>query len=216
MRGRDEIVFTKNTTEAINLVAQSWGRTYLGPGDQVFITELEHHANIVPWQLLCQERGAELAVVRIHDDGTLDEDDFRAKIGGGKVKLFACAHVSNVLGTALSLETLIPAAKAAGAVTLIDGSQGITHRKIDMAEMGADFYVWTAHKLYGPTGMGVLYGREDLLNAMPPWQGGGYDPSVSFSGSTFKPAPYKFEAGTPAIVGLRASPPPLIGWSKWG
>ena len=197
--GEDEIVFTKNTTEAINLVAYSWGRENLGKGDQILITELEHHANIVPWQLLCQQIGCELVVTKIHDDGTLDLDDFRAKIGSAK--LFACAHVSNVLGTVLPLETLIPEAHAAGAVVLIDGSQGITHRKVDVQALQADFYIWTAHKLYGPTGMGVLYGRESLLDAMPPWQGGGdMIASVSFAGSTFKPAPFKFEAGTPAIV----------------
>ncbi len=196
-----EIVFTKNTTEAINLVAQAWGRTALGAGDQVLITELEHHANIVPWQLVCAATGAELRVVRINDDGTVDLDDFRAKISSGKVKLFACAHISNVLGTVLPLDILIPEARAAGALTLIDGSQGLTHRKVDMAALGADFYVWTAHKLYGPTGLGVLYGRYEALDAMPPWQGGGdMIASVSFAGSTFKAAPFKFEAGTPAIV----------------
>ena len=171
----NEIVFTKNTTEAINLVAQSWGRSHVGAGDQILITELEHHANIVPWQMLCQERGAELVVVRIHDDGTLDEEDFHKKIASGKVKLFACAHVSNVLGTVLPIASLIAAAKGVGATTLIDGSQGITHRQVDVTALGADFYVWTAHKLYGPTGMGVLYGRHDLLTAMPPGRGRGYD-----------------------------------------
>ena len=199
--GENEIIFTKNTTEAINLAAQSWGRTNLGEGDQILITELEHHANIVPWQLLCQEKDCELVVTKIQDDGTLDMADFRAKITSGRVKLFACAHVSNVLGTVLPLETLIPEAQAIGALTLIDGSQGITHRKVDVTALGADFYIWTAHKLYGPTGMGILYGRYDLLEAMPPWQGGGdMIASVSFAGTTFKPAPFKFEAGTPAII----------------
>ena len=199
--GENEIVLTKNTTEAINLVAYSWGRANLRPGDQILITELEHHANIVPWQLVCQQTGAELAVTRIHDDGTLDLEDFRAKLAGGKVRLVGCAHVSNVLGTVLPLEIIIPEARAAGSLTLIDGSQGITHRKVDIAALQPDFYVWTAHKLYGPTGMGVLYGRHDVLESMPPWQGGGdMIASVSFSGSTFKPAPFKFEAGTPAIV----------------
>ena len=196
-----DIVFTKNTTEAINLVAHSWGRSNLGRGDQVLITELEHHANIVPWQLVCQHVGAELVVTRIHDDGTLDMDDYRAKLASGRVKLFACAHVSNVLGTVLPLEVLIPEAHTAGAKVLIDGSQGVTHRRVDMAALDTDFYVWTAHKLYGPTGLGILYGRAELLEAMPPWQGGGdMIASVSFAGSTFKPAPFKFEAGTPAIV----------------
>ena len=195
------IVLTKNTTEAINLVAQSWGRANLGPGDQVLITELEHHANIVPWQLVCGQTGAELIVTKIRDDGTLDLDDFYDKISTGKVRLFACTHISNVLGTVLPLETLIIAARTMGALTLIDGSQGITHRKVNMATLQPDFYVWTAHKLYGPTGMGVLYGRHQILEDMPPWQGGGdMIASVSFSGSTFKPAPYKFEAGTPAII----------------
>ncbi|MGB0785674.1 MAG: aminotransferase class V-fold PLP-dependent enzyme, partial [Alphaproteobacteria bacterium] len=137
-----EIVFTKNTTEAINLVANAWGRSKLKTGDQILITELEHHANIVPWQLICSETGADLVVTRIHDDGTIDLDDFRSKISSGKVKMFACAHVSNVLGTVLPLEILIPEAKAAGALTLVDGSQGITHRKVDVGTIGSDFYVW--------------------------------------------------------------------------
>lgn len=196
-----EIVFTKNTTEAINLVANAWGRSKLKTGDQILITELEHHANIVPWQLICSETGADLVVTRIHDDGTIDLDDFRRKISSGKVKMFACAHVSNVLGTVLPLEILIPEAKAAGALTLVDGSQGITHRKVDVGTIGSDFYVWTAHKLYGPTGIGILYGSYHVLDSMSPWQGGGdMIASVSFEGSTFKPAPYKFEAGTPAII----------------
>lgn len=196
-----EIVFTKNTTEAINLVAQSWGRANLGPGDQVLITELEHHANIVPWQMVCAETGAELVVTRIHDDGTIDLDDFEAKISSGKVKMLACAHVSNVLGTILPLDTMIPLARKAGSLVLIDGSQGITHLSADMKALGADFYIWTAHKLYGPSGMGVLWGRYEVLDAMNPWQGGGdMIASVSFAGSTYKPAPFKFEAGTPAIV----------------
>lgn len=196
-----EIVFTKNATESINLVAQSWGRPNLGPSDEILVTELEHHANLVPWQLLCEQTGATLVVTKVLDDGALDLDDFRTKINSGNVRLFACAHVSNVLGTVLPLSILIPEARAAGALTLIDGSQGVTHRKVDMAALQPDFYVWTAHKLYGPTGLGLLYGREALLAAMPPWQGGGaMIASVSFQGTTFKPAPYKFEAGTPAIV----------------
>lgn len=195
-----EVVFTKNTTEGINLVAQSWGRKNLSPGDEILVTELEHHANIVPWQLIAEATGAKVRAVAVLDDGALDMDDFHAKLGPS-TKMVAVAYVSNVLGTVLPVEDIIKAAHAQGAPVLLDASQAVTHRRVDVKALDVDFLVWTGHKLYGPTGIGVLFGKYDLLDAMPPFLGGGdMIDTVSFQGTTFREPPYRFEAGTPAIV----------------
>ncbi len=195
-----EVVFTKNTTEAINLVAQSWGRKNLRPGDEILLTVLEHHANIVPWQLIAEETGAVVRAVDIQSDGTLDMDDFVEKLGE-RTRMVACAFVSNVLGTVLPVEDIISRAHAKGALVLLDASQAVTHRRVDVRALDVDFLAWTGHKLYGPTGIGVLYGKYDLLDAMPPYQGGGdMIDTVSFAGTTFREPPFRFEAGTPAIV----------------
>ena len=195
-----EVVFTKNTTEGINLVAQSWGRKNLSPGDEILVTELEHHANIVPWQLIAEATGAKVLAVAVLDDGALDMDDFHAKLGPS-TKMVAVAYVSNVLGTVLPVEDIIKAAHAQGALVLLDASQAVTHRRVDVKALDVDFLVWTGHKLYGPTGIGVLFGKYDLLDAMPPFLGGGdMIDTVSFQGTTFREPPYRFEAGTPAIV----------------
>lgn len=206
-------IFTRNATEAINLVAHAWGRDNqsgnIGPGDKVLITQMEHHSNIVPWQLLCQATGATLDYVEITDDGLLDQADLDAKLGGGDVKLLAVAHISNVLGTVNDIESLVAKAHAAGAAILIDGSQAVPQTKIDIEALGADFYVWTGHKAYGPTGIGVLHGRQETLFAMGPWLGGGdMIKVVSFDDSTWNDLPWKFEAGTSAVaeaVGLGAA-----------
>lgn len=195
-----EVVFTKNTTEAINLVAQSWGRKNLSRGDEILVTELEHHANIVPWQLIAEATGATVKAVKILDDGALDMDDFHAKLGP-RTKMVAVAYVSNVLGTVLPVHEIIAAAHAQGALVLLDASQAVTHKRVDVKGLDVDFLAWTGHKLYGPTGIGVLFGKYELLDAMPPFLGGGdMIDTVSFEGSTYREPPYRFEAGTPAIV----------------
>ena len=203
----DEIVFTKSTTEAINLVAHGMGEL-LHAGDEIILTELEHHANIIPWQLAAQRKGFTIKVVPILDDGQIDFDAFKALLSD-KTKLVACAYVSNVLGTVLPVADIIENAHAVGAQVLLDASQAVTHRKVDVKALDVDYLVFTGHKLYGPTGIGVLYGRHELLQALPPYQGGGdMIDRVSFDGSTFKDAPFKFEAGTPAIteaIGLGAA-----------
>ncbi len=196
----DEIVFTHGATEAINLVAQGWGRTFLKAGDEVLVTQLEHHANIVPWQLLQQQTGITLRVVPITPDGDVLIADVAAALSP-RTKLVAVAHVSNALGTVLPVAAIAEMAHEAGALILIDGCQAASHMSVDVQALGADFYVFAGHKLYGPTGIGVLYGRRDILNAMPPYQGGGdMIESVRFSGTTFREPPYRFEAGTPPIV----------------
>jgi cysteine desulfurase/selenocysteine lyase len=204
-----ETIFTKNATEAINLVAYAWGRKNVGAGDTVLITEMEHHSNIVPWQLLCQEVGAELAYIPIDDRGVLDLDVMHEILATKRVKLVAFAHVSNVLGTINPVELIVAHAHAAGAAVLIDGSQAVPQLPVDVSRIGADFYVWTGHKAYGPTGIGVLHGRRDVLEAMPPFLGGGdMIASVDFQTSTFNELPWKFEAGTSPIaeaVGLGAA-----------
>ena len=195
-----EVVFTKNTTEGINLVAQSWGRKNLSAGDEILVTELEHHANIVPWQLIAEETGAVVKAVRIHDDGSLDMDDFHAKLSD-RTKMVAVAYVSNVLGTVLPVDDIIAAAHAKGALVLLDASQAVTHKRVDVKALDVDFLAWTGHKLYGPTGIGVLFGKYEHLDAMPPFLGGGdMIDTVSFDGTTFREPPFRFEAGTPAIV----------------
>jgi cysteine desulfurase / selenocysteine lyase len=203
-----EIIFTRGTTEAINLVAQAYARARLAPGDEILITALEHHANIVPWQMVRDQTGCALKVAPINTRGELLWDEF-LKLLGPRTRVVAVAHVSNALGTVLPVKRIVDAAHAAGAVVLVDGAQAVPHTRVDLQALGADFYAFSGHKLYGPTGIGVLYGREALLGAMPPWQGGGdMILSVSFEKTTYNELPYKFEAGTPNIsgaVGLAAA-----------
>ena len=204
-----EVVFTRNSTEAINLVAHSWGRGVMRPDQAVLISELEHHANIVPWQMLRDERGNPLRVCRVTDSGELDMEDLAAKLADGKVGLVALAHMSNVLGTVTPVERVVALAHAHGAKVLLDGSQAAVHRRVDVQAIGCDFYCFTGHKLYGPTGIGVLWGKLEHLDRMPPFLGGGdMIESVSFEKSTWAKPPARFEAGTPAIieaVGLHAA-----------
>jgi len=197
----DNIVFTRGTTEAINLVAQSWGRTQLRAGDEILITTMEHHSNIVPWQMLCEQTGAVLKVAPVTDAGELDCEAFEALLGD-RTRLVAITHVSNALGTVNPVAHLTRKAQAVGALVLIDGAQAVAHQKVDVQALGCDFYAFSGHKLYAPTGIGVLYGRGELLAAMPPWQGGGdMIRTVSFEGTTYADAPQRFEAGTPNIAG---------------
>ncbi len=204
-----EVVFTRNSTEAINLVAHSWGRGVMRPDQAVLISELEHHANIVPWQMLRDDRGNPLRICRVTDSGELDMEDLAAKLADGKVGLVALAHMSNVLGTVTPVERVVALAHAHGAKVLLDGSQAVVHRRVDVAAIGCDFYCFTGHKLYGPTGIGVLWGNLEHLDRMPPFLGGGdMIESVSFEKSTWAKPPARFEAGTPAIieaVGLHAA-----------
>ena len=197
----DEIVFTRGTTEAINLVAQSWGRAELRAGDEILVTTMEHHSNIVPWQLLCEQTGAVLKVVPVSDAGELDLAAFDALLNH-RTQLVAITHVSNALGSINPVAELTARAHAAGAVVLVDGAQAVAHQAVDVQAIGCDFYAFSGHKLYGPTGIGVLYGRSGILKAMPPWQGGGdMIRTVSFERSTWADAPQRFEAGTPNIAG---------------
>jgi cysteine desulfurase/selenocysteine lyase len=197
-----EIVFTKNSTESINLVAQSWGRTFLEAGDEIILSEMEHHANIVPWQILAKQVGFEIKVIPVFDDGSLDIDTFETLLSE-KTKLVSLTHISNATGIINNISKIISLSRNLNPKTkvMIDGSQGIVHTPIDVKSLDCDFYVFTGHKLYGPTGIGVLYGKYDLLESMPPFMGGGdMIERVSFEGTTFKPPPYRFEAGTPPIV----------------
>lgn len=199
-----EIIFTRGTTEAINLVAQSYGRAKLGPGDEVLISGLEHHSNIVPWQMVCQQTGAVLKVAPIDDTGTVRMDEFR-RLLGARTRLVAVSHVSNALGTINPLAEMIALAHAQGVPVLVDGAQAVAHTPVDVQALDCDFYAFSGHKLYAPTGIGVLFGKRALLDAMPPWQGGGdMIRTVSFEGSTWNDLPYKFEAGTPNIAGAIA------------
>lgn len=198
-------VFTRNATEAINLVAHAWGRDpqtgNIGEGDVVLVTEMEHHSNIVPWQMLCRDTGARIEYVKITDDGRLDTDDFTAKLARGNVKLFAFVHISNVLGTINDVNALVAQARAAGAAVLVDGSQAVPQLPVNVSEIDADFYVWTGHKAYGPTGIGVLHGKRELLSQMRPWLGGGdMIKVVDWDESTYNDLPWKFEAGTSAVA----------------
>jgi len=206
---RDEIVFVRNSTEAINLVAHSYGRGIMKPGQAVLISDMEHHSNIIPWQLLRDAHGIELRVAPITDAGELDMDAFEALLADGKVGLVAITHMSNVLGSVTPAERIVRLAHARGAKVLFDGSQAIVHRRVDVQALGCDFYAWTGHKLYGPTGIGVLWARRELLESMPPFLGGGeMISSVTYEKSTWARVPHKFEAGTPAIIegiGLKAA-----------
>jgi cysteine desulfurase/selenocysteine lyase len=196
-----EIVFVRGATEAINLVAQSYGRAFLTAGDEVLITEIEHHANIVPWQMLREDRGIVLKVAPVNDAGDLDLDAF-ARLIGPRTRLVAVAHVANALGTILPVEEITQLAKARGCTVLIDGCQAVPHQAVDVRALGCDFYVFSGHKLYAPTGIGALYGRAELLEKMPPWQGGGdMIRSVTFEKTEYNELPWKFEAGTPHIAG---------------
>ena len=200
-RSTKEIIFVRGTTEGINLVAQSYARPRFKAGDEILITALEHHANIVPWQMVCEQTGCTLKVAPIDRRGELVFDEFQ-KLLSPRTKLVAVAHVSNALGTVLPVKRIIDAAHAHGAVVLIDGAQAVPHTAVDVRALGCDFYTFSSHKIYGPTGVGVLYGRQELLEAMPPWQGGGdMILSVSFEKTTYNELPYKFEAGTPNISG---------------
>jgi cysteine desulfurase/selenocysteine lyase len=197
----EEIVFTRGTTEAINLVAQSWGRSQLRTGDEILITTLEHHSNIVPWQLLCGQTGAVLKIVPISNAGELDTSAFDERLNE-RTRLVALTHVSNAIGSVNPVAELTARAHTVGACVLVDGAQAVAHLKADVQAIGCDFYVFSGHKLYGPTGIGALYGRASLLQKMPPWQGGGdMIRSVAFEGSTFADPPQRFEAGTPNIAG---------------
>lgn len=204
-----EIIFTHGTTESINLVAQTWGRANLKRGDVVLSTVMEHHANIVPWQLLAEERDCEVRYAPVYSDGTLNLGLIDTLLRGGNVRLLTVSHVSNVLGTVNPIPQLTRMAHAAGALILVDGAQAVSHQPVDVSALGVDFYAFSGHKMIGPTGVGVLYGRRALLEAMPPWMGGGdMIERVSITGTTFAPPPNRFEAGTPPIaevIGLGAA-----------
>jgi len=198
------IVFTRNTTEAINLVAYAWGRENIGPGDEIVLTEMEHHSNLVPWQRLAQETGATVKYIRVADDGTLALNDLDSFIGE-RVKLVAVTHVSNALGTINPVEEIVAAAHRRGAVALVDGAQSAPHMPVDVQALDCDFYAFSAHKMLGPTGVGVLYGRYELLDAMPPFLSGGeMIRRVRLDGANWNDVPWKFEAGTPNIADVIA------------
>jgi cysteine desulfurase/selenocysteine lyase len=196
-----EVVLLRGATEAINLVAQSWGRTNVGAGDEILITAMEHHSNIVPWQMLCEERGARLVVAPIDDNGALLLGELAQRIGP-RTKLVSVVHVSNALGTINPVREIVELAHAHGVPVLVDGAQAVARMPVDVQALGCDFYTFSGHKLYGPSGIGALWGRKELLDAMPPWQGGGeMIETVSFARTTYAKVPHKFEAGTPHIAG---------------
>jgi cysteine desulfurase/selenocysteine lyase len=201
VRSKNELIFVRGATEGINLVASSWGRKCVKAGDEIVISAMEHHSNIVPWQILCEEKGAMLRVIPIDDRGELLMDEY-VKLLGPRTRMVAVTHVSNALGTINPVREIIDLAHRAGALALIDGAQAVPHMKVDVQALDADFYAFSGHKLFGPTGSGMLYGRTKLLNAMPPYQGGGdMIRTVTFEKTTYNDLPYKFEAGTPNIAG---------------
>ena len=196
-----EVIFTSGTTGSINLVTSSFGKKHIHAGDEIIISTMEHHSNIVPWQMLCEEKGAILKVIPINDKGELLIEEFK-KLLSSKTKLVAVTHVSNTLGTINPVREIIKLAKAAGAFVLIDGAQAVPHTKVDVQDLDCDFYAFSAHKMFGPTGVGILYGKEAILNELPPYQGGGdIIKTVTFEKTTYNELPHKFEAGTPNIVG---------------
>ena len=213
-RSSEEIIFTKGTTEGINLIAQTWGRHYLKGGDEIVVTAMEHHANIVPWQMICEETGAVLKVIPMDQNGELILEEAQ-KLIGPRTRMVATIHVSNALGTINPVEELIAMAQKVGAMTLIDGAQAVPHFKVDVKKLDCDFYVFSAHKLLGPTGMGVLYGKLSNLEQIPPYQGGGdMIRSVSFSKTTYNDPPLKFEAGTPNIEGAISMAEGIRYWNS--
>ena len=196
-----EIIFTSGTTQGINIVAQSFGRQNIDEGDEIIVSNMEHHSNIVPWQMLCEEKGAVLRVVPIDDDGELDIDEYEAMLSP-RTKLVSITHVSNALGTILPVERIVASAHARGIPVLLDGAQAVPHMPVDVRRLDCDFYVFSGHKIFGPTGIGILYGKAEYLEAMPPVQGGGdMIKSVTFERTIYNDLPYKFEAGTPNIAG---------------
>src|SRR5690554_5085574 len=200
----EEVIFTKGTTEGINLVASTFGRKFIHEGDEIIISSLEHHSNIVPWQMLCEEKGAVLRVIPVTDQGEIVLEEFN-KLLSRKTKLVALVHVSNALGTVNPVKYIIEKAHAVGAKVLLDGAQSSSHLKIDVQQLGCDFFAFSAHKIYGPTGLGVLYGKREVLEAMPPYMGGGeMIKEVTFENTTFNDIPFKFEAGTPNIADVIA------------
>jgi cysteine desulfurase/selenocysteine lyase len=200
----EEIIFTKGTTEGINLVASSWGRANLNPGDEIIISTLEHHSNIVPWQMIAEERGASIKVIPIDDNGILDMDAFK-KLLNAKTKIVSIIHVSNALGVINPVEEIISLAHLNGTLVMLDGAQSVVHLDIDVQKLDCDFMVFSGHKIYGPTGVGVMYGKKALLEAMPPYQGGGeMIKEVTFEKTTYNELPFKFEAGTPNIADVIA------------
>lgn len=208
-KSHKEIIFVRGATEGINLVSNTWGKQNIKAGDEIILTWLEHHSNIVPWQMLAEATGAVIKVVPIDDAGVVDIEAYKNLLND-RTKLVAMAHVSNSIGTIVPVKEMIAMAHSAGAITLIDGCQAIPHMAVDMQDLGADFYVFSGHKAFGPTGIGVLYGKEALLDAMPPWQGGGdMINTVTFEKTTYNDLPYKFEAGTPNIAGGIALLPAL-------
>ncbi|WP_051219496.1 aminotransferase class V-fold PLP-dependent enzyme [Oceanobacter kriegii] len=200
----EEIIWTSGTTEGINLVASTWGRKNIGPGDRILVSEMEHHSNIVPWQILAEEKGAEVVPIPVLDNGELDLNGF-AELMEPRVKLISIAHVSNSLGSINPIHDIVRMARINESVVMVDGAQGVSHFDVDVLRLDCDFYAFSSHKLFGPTGMGVLYGKEELLNEMPPYRGGGeMIDRCSFDGTTWNQLPYKFEAGTPNIAGAIA------------
>ena len=196
-----EIIFVKGTTEGINLVASSYGRAHLQQGDEIIISEMEHHSNIVPWQILCEEKGAVLKVVPFNDDGELLLDEYERMLGP-RTKLVSMTYISNALGTVNPVKSIIEIAHERGVPVLIDGAQAVPHRPVDVQDLDCDFFVFSSHKVFGPTGMGILYGKAEILDSMPPYQGGGdMIRSVTFEKTTYNDLPYKFEAGTPNVAG---------------
>ena len=196
-----QVIWTRGTTESVNLVAASWGKDNLQPGDSILVSAMEHHSNIVPWQLIAQATGAKVEAIPVDANGSINLPAFESMLDA-RVKMVAVGHVSNAMGTINPIEKIITLAHTVGARVLIDGAQAVSHWAVDVQKLNCDFYVFSAHKLFGPTGLGVLYGKEDLLNAMSPYQGGGeMIETVSFAGTTFNQLPYKFEAGTPDIAG---------------